>query len=112
MIGAMPRKLIPLPGLTEDQTRSLSRQQRYKLRRAASGLCSSCGKAPIATGLKDHCVDCASTQRERMRVLSGATRRNVAAKSYQADAPARGGGTKKRGRPRKQQPAEDTRDFT
>lgn len=78
----MGRPLIPLPGLTLDETRALSRQMRYKLRRQAAGLCPSCGKPSDTPG--SACSVCRAVHRERMRERTGAVRRNLGAESYAA----------------------------
>lgn len=90
----MGRPLIPLPGLTLDETRKLSRQMRYKLRRQAAGLCPSCGEVSDTPG--SACSVCRAVHRERMRERTGAVRRNLGAESYAA---AKKASAKKRARP-------------
>lgn len=82
----MGRPLIPLPGLTEAETRALSRQMRWKLRRAAAGLCPSCGREAVKTGVT-LCPGCLAAHRERMRQRTGAVRRNLRASSYAPNNP-------------------------
>lgn len=90
-ISARPTKMIrelePIPGVPADQLLAMSRQQRYKLRRYAAGLCTSCGKAPRAERSRSLCPECLSDQRERVRARTGAGRRNYRASSYAAPAP-------------------------
>jgi hypothetical protein len=74
---------LPIPGLTPLQVKKLSRQQRYKLRRQADGLCVACGRNPINPDESQTlCRECRAKQRERMRTKIGASRRNVNSPSY------------------------------
>lgn len=73
---------MPIPGIPDRDLRKLSRQQRYKLRRYAEGLCTSCGKVPRCEQSRTLCADCLGAQRERMRERTGAGRRNYRSKSY------------------------------
>lgn len=77
-------KLIPIPGVPTDDLKRMTRQQRYKLRRYAEGLCVSCGRVQRCQGSRTLCQNCLSIQRERMRQKIGATRRNHRAASYAA----------------------------
>jgi hypothetical protein len=87
----MSRPLIKIPGVSEDRARSMSRQERYQLRRDKAGFCSRCGKEklhikkngkPASLGIK-----CLKAQRERMRDRIDASRRNKNSESYARVAP-------------------------
>lgn len=81
------RDLMPIPGIPQEALKQLSRQQRYKLRRYADGLCTSCGQMPRCDQSRTLCTECLGVQRERMRQRTGATRRNLASKSYVVEDP-------------------------
>ena len=76
------RKTLPTPGVADKDLTKLSRQQRYKLRRFAEGLCTSCGQMPRDEHSRTLCPKCLKEQRERMRRRIGATRRNLRSKGY------------------------------
>lgn len=85
-MGRMARQLIPLPGLTEEETRALSRQMRYKIRLAADGTCPSCGERRLMKG-KSLCPSCLVVHRERMRQRTKAKTRHSGSSSYALEAP-------------------------
>lgn len=95
------RPLIPIPGLSDEDLRKLTRQQRYKLRRYADGVCTCCGKMPRCEASKTLCAECLSLQRERMRQRAGSRRRNLRSKSYASIDAAVGRPTAVRSRPRR-----------
>jgi len=76
-----PSTILPVPGATPLATQQMSRQQRYKLRRIAEGLCLVCGGVRH-DGSRSLCGVCLTKTRERMRAHTGAVRRNVRAASY------------------------------
>lgn len=107
--------MIPLPGLTVEEMRGLSRQMRWKLRRAAAGICPACGtnSKPETSSLCDTCL---ATHRERMRLRTHATRRHLRSKSYAAtdvelaaaeavEKTEKGGGRRKKGSQSRPSPA-------
>jgi hypothetical protein len=80
----MKKTLLPTPGIADKDLTKLSRQQRYKLRRFAEGLCISCGQMPRCQYSRTLCPKCLKEQRERMRRRIGASRRNLRSKGYDA----------------------------
>ena len=77
--------LKPVPGLRQEDLVKMTRQQRWKLRRYTQGMCVSCGKIPRCEQSRTLCSECLAIQRERMRQRTGASRRNLRSRSYDAD---------------------------
>lgn len=76
---------MEVPGIPQEELVLLTRQQRWKLRQHAQGVCVSCAKAEKCPQSRTLCAACLKIQRERMRQRTSAGRRNLRSKSYDVD---------------------------
>jgi hypothetical protein len=89
----MPRKFIPVPGVSLKKAKAMSRQERYATRHVKEGICPRCGveKLALKTNGKPASLGpkCLAAQRDLMHKRSGCKRRNKNSLSYQLNAPRR-----------------------